>query len=229
MFPLKYRVQATDNSAKAAPDPDRLDGLARRYCAAVGITDAGVVEKQKMNFFKMYRDSHQEGGVCGGMVCDWAHNVLLTSDPAKAISPVRARILQGQAEMTTFKRTAMEKEDPVGTSRDKMYASQGMSLWSLLDNEAFSMRTYEFKDSTAKLLNWIELFEDAPAALSIEMKGGRHALGLLHHQQCHYVLEPNQGLYRFDSVEVATREINNYFIQNVKPGSQFKLWIVNKA
>jgi hypothetical protein len=230
VIPQQYRVYATNNTYRGIPDIGRLSGLARRYCAAYFRTeDPRLINLQESAFFKMYCDSRSEGGVCGGMVCEWAFQYLQTRDPVLEFSPIEAVLLQGDAAMTGFKRTAMDKRDPNGTARTKMYSSKGLQLSPLLDSHPFPDMTFRYKEVTANIIAKIGQMDATPMLMSIEVQGGRHAIGLLGHGGSYYLLEPNQGLFKFDSVEVFFRELNNYFIRHVQKNSTCSLWSIRPS
>ena len=171
-----------------------------------------------------------EAGVCGGMVCTWAQNYLTTGNPEAPIDQNDAMQLQGDQEVTFFKRRMVRKDgDSVAVARDKALKSRGMCETTVIQSAHFPNRSDKFKQATAIILNWVYFEENNPFVLSVQLGNSRHAIGLLYHDDDYYILEPNYGLFRFQSEgtttgrELALREINNHFVTTLKPSSPWQL------
>ena len=234
---LAYRVYETDNVARGLPDLGRLQGLARRLAAQrllalnIGIDDLlpgafeAAVRDNVLRLTEAYDGfTHEERGVCGGWVCNWAYNYLTTNEPESPVTLDEARRLQGHDEMTLFKRTEAKKTKSVkSVARQKMYQSKYMSLTKVIKDGKF-LEDFRFMRATTQMIDCIVQTPHAPFLLSVRPKGGGgHALGLLYHPPTYYFLDPNEGLFKFQTRQKALDEINKHFILKLAAKENWKL------
>ena len=220
MLNKRYRVFETCNEVAPLPDMARLEGLARRMCARTGAQDAQV-GPIKQTLWRMYVDSNQRGGVCGGMVCEWAFNYLITGDADIPPSQRESALLQRDMEMTFFKRGMMDKEDANKAAQTRMYASRSLVLSTVERSQALPAQTMHYRATTEQIVN--ALTHATPHLLAVAPRGGRHAIGLLCHHQDYFVLEPEHGLFRFKQKQAMVNELNNHFVQVLPVRSVWKL------
>ena len=254
MIPTFYRVYETENTIMPFPDLTRLVDVAFRISQKPEYRDHQMTAGMVMNqLFQVYRKTHTEGGICCGMVCTWASHYQATQDPTARVDAVEANQLQAAYEMTNFKRSMMDKEHKESVAKEKMFLSKGLELNTIRvtppedpsDKELpppvqeykgkyekydkFPLDIELFKETTNRIFEWVEIFENLPFLLTVHPKGGTHALGLLHHTKGkdtgHYFLEPNQGLFRFKQGArgQALKEVSGHLAYLVPPGSPFKL------
>jgi hypothetical protein len=223
----KYQVFPTSNNYKGVVDPSRFERLAQKMITKFGLEpDPATVKTFMLQLIKKYNSVNTQEGVCGGMVCDWAFGYLETGNPERPPNMASARLNQGAALGTIFKRAAQDKEEAVSVAVKKMYLNRGLYLTTIINGDVFPAHTTDFKLITEKLINWIDLTSEVPFFLDLEAKSGanqgRHAIGLLNHRGCFYILDPNCGLYGFNGRDAAQREINNHFIAVAVPNSSLE-------
>jgi hypothetical protein len=220
---LKFLIYKTNNNVKASPDVDRLIGLARRF-ADKEMPGSGsqpeIVARLVTRFTKEWEDS-KVLGVCGGMIAEWAWEYFVTGDPLARPNEAAIERTQARQEMTYFKRKWMEKAHQGSTAQSRMYADVGLALTKVIRHNPLPLSTKDFQRATIQIS--MQLAEGVPFLLSVSPTGGRHALGLTVHQGSYYVLEPNQGMFRFPTEAVFVEELGNYFIQKLIPGSIWRL------
>jgi len=237
----RFRLYETSNAGYGEPDYDRLKGLATKWLMKqLGQSRNELDQNQVLvfieEFHKRYKKKTTETeGICAGMVCNWAWNYLSTNNPEIKPDENVSRRLQGGAEMTSYKRAAMNKEDPTGVAKQKMYRkffAWPMVVEKEMAAQQFPSATWQFGTSTTQMVNKVMEKEHQPFELSVRIKApdrdgkvteGGHAIGLLYHTPTFYVLEPNYGLYKFPQSERAQQELNNHFIQKCPPQSPWEL------
>lgn len=222
MLNIKYRVYETHNNAMPIIDESRLEKLSQRICASEGL-GADTVPLIKQHLLKMYTQQNQEAGICGGMVCEWSWIYLITGDIIDRPNQTAAAQLQGQLQITRFKRLQLSKiVHPNAVAQNKMYANQGLNLTKVIRTQSFPAKSQDYYATTTQIADALTVA--TPHLLSVSPQGGRHALGLLCHTNGqYYVLEPNQGLFNFKTKGEFIRELNNHFIQLLPKQSTWKL------
>jgi hypothetical protein len=212
-------------------DIERLKGLARRFLdrmqPGAGSNPFAVnafAEKWQMewkaNADEREKEKKSEAGICGGMVAVWVCDYLIFGDPRTP--PDRSESIERQMHVVTtaFKRTMMDKPDPVSTGRTKVYADKNLSLTNVLANVMPTERL-KYENVTSEIAG--ELMPGKPLLLSVAIGTGRHALGLILDNASFYVLEPNRGVFCFSTRHIFERELNNYLVQNLLPLSRWEL------
>lgn len=222
MILKKYMRVPTNNLVFGTPDLARLGGLASRWCRQNGGTDAEVSAVTAALTRQYQQTVSKEGGVCGGMVCEWSLWYLLLDDPEIPPDAGSSSQLQGFMEMTYFKRGFALKPKAASTAQARMYDSQGLALTKVVRTTALPANTTLFKGAVADIAN--SLAPGVPHLLTVSPRGGgRHAIGLVLHEGAYYVLEPNEGLFKLPSREIFLMQLTNHFIQKLAPGSLWKL------
>ena len=222
---VKFRLERTDNNIGSIPNFSRLRGLARRYCAGQKLepTEANLDHFQGL-FELNYHALEKEGGICVGMVCEWSFVYLMTGDPARKPQQAPSQMHQGDAFITVFKRVFMAKlDDTTAIAERKMFAKHGMTL-TALRSKPLPGNTVQFAATVQEISSLLESVSGLPCVLSVPpISGGRHALGLLQHGNDYYVLEPNEGLFRYPNRTVFEANLSNHAIQKFSPGKDWKL------
>jgi hypothetical protein len=223
MLNIEYRKIPTTNNHNADLDMGRLKGLARRYCAWKRTTDVNfkLTEDYMEEFFRKTITESMQGGICGGMVCEWAWEYLITDDPVCVPGIKDSAQRQGINMMTVFKRGMMQKDDDIKVGRQKMYDSMGLGLTKVIGHQTMPDTTEKFVDMTKEIAT--KLQERVPYLLSISPSGGKHAIGLTRLNGRYYVLEPNQGLFGYAGERTFTIQLANHFRQILAVRSAWKL------
>jgi hypothetical protein len=223
MLNIEFRKIPTANHHTADLDMGRLKGLARRYCAWKRTTDVNfkLTEDYMEEFFRKTITESMQGGICGGMVCEWAWEYLITDDPVCVPGINDSAKLQGINAMTVFKRGMMQKDNDIKVGRTKMYDSMGLGLTKVIGHQTMPETTEKFVDMTKEIAT--KLQERVPYLLSISPLGGKHAIGLTRLNGRYYVLEPNQGLFGYPGERSFTLQLANHFRQILAVRSAWKL------
>jgi hypothetical protein len=221
---IRYRLEKTDNNVDSVPDFTRLRGITARLCAERSVLPTPeILDHFEDILVQRYNLLQKEGGICVGMVCEWAWKYLITHDPALAPKQMPSQRHQGHAFLTVFKRTYKGKidDDTAAIAERKLFEHQGMTL-SDVRSKMLPDVTVKFGAVISEIADLMK--PETPFLLSVPpMSGGRHALGLLEHDGAYYVLEPNEGLFRFSNRVVFEDNLNNHFIQKFRPEREWKL------
>lgn len=201
----------------------RLKGLALRYCEWKRRTDVTfkLDEAYMEAFFRKTITDSLQAGICGGMVCEWAWEYLITDDPVCVPGITESAKLQGLNSMTVFKRGMMQKDKDIAVGRNKMYESMGLGLTKVISHQVMPETTEKFIDMTKDLAT--KLQEKVPYLLSISPQGGKHAIGLTRLNGRFFVLEPNQGLFGYAGERTFSIQLANHFKQILAARSPWKL------
>jgi hypothetical protein len=225
MLPTKNRVYATDNTDSNIHDLARLVNLTTKFMGKGMSLEQAVSAKQTI---AAYLVTHSVGGYCAGMVCDWASSYARTGNPELPLDMTSARTMQGNMQTTVMKRVALDKPEPTATARTKMYRNVGLSQKMLVSSQLPEAKP-EYEKIAAQISGWVSIMDDQVLQLSLDMGDGRHAIGLLLKNASFYILEPNQGLYKFGGEAVYRQNITSYLNENCPPQSPWSLLAIVAA
>jgi hypothetical protein len=108
-----------------------------------------------------------------------------------------------------------------------MYAHLRLQASPCIPARPMPAKTFDYFATISAITD--ALAEGVPFLLSVTIKGGKHALGLIWHKAQVYVLEPNQGIFRFMNKSKCTAELNNWCVRNVAPTSPYELMRIGHA
>lgn len=225
MLPTKNRVYATDNTDVSILDLARLASLSGKFMSKGMSVEQAIAARQTV---AAYLITNASGGNCAGMVCEWASAFARTGNPELNLNMDSARRMQGNLRTTTMKRTALDKPEPAVTARTKMYRGAGLSQKLLVTSQMPDEKP-KYEQTAAQISGWVSIMDDQVLQLSVDFGDGRHAIGLLFKGASFYILEPNQGLYKFSSEAVYRENIKSYLMENCPPGSPWSLLAITAA
>lgn len=88
---------------------------------------------------------------------------------------------------------------------------------------------HEYDAPAGEIVGWVSIMDEQVLQLSVAFDDGRHALGLMSKGPSYYVLDPNQGLYKFGNEAVYRRNLKSYLFDNCPPGSPWSLMAIVEA
>jgi len=235
-----YRQFAANNTAQATEYAKYVNRLTMHYWGQAGMQPtANPITARVLGGLELQQKARDElekarsSGICGGMVCAWALGYLHIGD--HLIHQKLAEDLQGRAIgriLTNHTVKHVPEAQAISAARKKMYDFVNLALSPSIRSSFPIQKPLYQKQVALTIFDQLGLHPRTPHLMLLEIATGphpgNHAIGLVLDGGHAYVLEPNQGLYRFPKAEFST-EMATFFVSAAKVASPWELFRITRS